>query len=283
MLGSVKNTDVQAFQSFILWWYHRHGRHELPWRTTTHPYKILVSELMLQQTQVERVIPKYLAFLEQFPSVEVLAQSSLADVLRMWQGLGYNRRAKYLWQTAQKVHDTFAGQFPSTTQALQSLPGIGPYTAAAVSTFAFNNPETVIETNIRSVYIYHFFPSRNDVADSELYPLVTKSIYTENPREWYASLMDYGAHLKKILPNPSRKSRHHTKQSKFAGSPRQVRGEIIRYLSQEKTLTHAMLASKITGTFAYFEKTLADLLAEEMIEKVGEKYRLKSSICQSTR
>ncbi|MCA9369395.1 A/G-specific adenine glycosylase, partial [Candidatus Woesebacteria bacterium] len=262
MLGKVKKTDVANFQQFILWWYSKHGRYELPWRNTTDPYKILVSELMLQQTQVERVITKYLAFLETFPSTKVLAQASLAEVLSLWQGLGYNRRAKFLWQTAQKVHTELEDTFPSTADELQKLPGIGPYTATAISTFAFNNPEVVIETNIRSIYIYHFFPKRTNVEDAELLPLIEATIYTNNPREWYAALMDYGSHLKKIFPNPSRNSKHHTKQSRFEGSPRQVRGEIIRYLTQHPLLTEVELKQEIKGEKKYFEKVLGDLLAE---------------------
>ena len=263
-----------AFQTHVLRWYHRHGRTELPWRNTTNPYKILVSELMLQQTQVERVIPKYQAFLNRFPTVASLAKSTLAEVLTLWQGLGYNRRAKFLWQAAQKVVDTRNGIFPTTRTELQKLPGIGPYTASAVSTFAFNAPETVIETNIRSVFIYHFFPEQRDISDDEITPLITQSLYSDNPRLWYAALMDYGASLKKLLPNPSRKSRHHTKQSRFEGSPRQVRGEIIRLLTQNTSLTKKQLREKSKGNKQYFEKALSDLVSEQLVVKKNISFSL---------
>lgn len=266
---------LNAFRNYVLRWYHLHGRHELPWRQTTDPYTILVSELMLQQTQVERVVPKFLAFLEKYPSSAELAQASLAEVLGMWQGLGYNRRAKFLWQTAQTVEKEYSGVFPATLEELQKLPGVGPYTASAVSVFAFNNPEVVIETNIRTVFIHHFFPGETNVEDAQLLPLIEQSINIENPREWYAALMDYGTRLKKDLPNPSRRSKHHTVQSRFEGSPRQVRGEIIRYLTQKDTLSRDALEGMIQGNKKYFEKVLADLVAEEMVEQENKKYSLK--------
>lgn len=270
----MKKTDAQQFRNYILRWYALHGRTELPWRQTTNPYHILVSELMLQQTQVERVIPKFKAFLTAFPSIESLAAASLAEVLTLWQGLGYNRRAKFLHQTATEVQKSHGGIFPTTAEELQKLPGIGPYTARAVSTFAFNNPEVVIETNIRAVYIYHFFPGRFDVADRELEPTITATIHTANPREWFAALMDYGSYLKKVLPNPSRKSKHHVVQSKFEGSPRQVRGEIIRYLSLTDRLTEVELLEKIVGNKRHFKHALEDLLAEKMIETQNDVFFL---------
>lgn len=273
----MKNEEIAQFRNYIMRWYALHGRVELPWRQTTDPYHILVSELMLQQTQVERVIPKYLAFLEKFPTSHTLARASLPDVLLMWQGLGYNRRAKFLWQTAQKVDTNLEGVFPQTAEMLQQLPGIGPYTARAVSTFAFGNPEVVIETNIRSVYIYHFFPDTSEVADSELLPLIELTLHVQNPREWYAALMDYGSYLKKTLPNPSRKSKHHTKQSKFEGSPRQVRGEIIRFLTKHISLEKSTLKNMIQGEKNHFEKVLSDLIVEELIEKTPEGYQIKRS------
>ena len=137
----------QRFQQYLVRWYHAYGRHELAWRQTTDPYAILVSELMLQQTQVERVIPKYQAFMQKFPTAKALASVQLDEVLRMWQGLGYNRRAKYLWQTASAVTSA-GGEFPKTEEDLRALPGIGPYTASAVACFSYIMPVTLIETNV---------------------------------------------------------------------------------------------------------------------------------------
>lgn len=172
---------------------------------------------MLQQTQVDRVVPKYLAFIKRFPTAKALAKAPLVEVLRLWSGLGYNRRAKYLWEAAKvfQTHD------------LEALPGVGPYTASAVRVFAFNKPEILIETNIRAVFLHHLFPRSRKVPDTKIYPFMNK-VKIDNPREWYAALMDYGTYLKSVHPNPSRRSMHHTKQSKFKGSNREIRGAILR-------------------------------------------------------
>lgn len=269
---SVQNTI--SFQNFVLRFYQKHGRHELPWRQTDDPYHILVSELMLQQTQVVRVIPKYESFMQRFPSIFTLSQASLSEVLTFWQGLGYNRRAKFLWQLAQKIANSQTKKFPKTESELLQLPGVGLYTASAILSFAYNQPTTIIETNVRTVFLHHFFPMQTEVPDSRLLPLIRQTLYTPNPREWYWALMDYGAYLKKILPNPSRKSKHHTKQSTFKGSLRQVRGEIIRILVQKNTLnnesttiTLTELKQKITGNRLHFEEALEQLISEQLITK----------------
>lgn len=266
----------QRFQQFVLRQYHLHGRHELPWRQTEDSYRILVSELMLQQTQVERVIPKYQAFLAQFPTIESLAIAPLSQVLTLWQGLGYNRRAKFLWQTAKVLHEQNPSQpkLPNTAAELQKLPGIGPYTAAAVMAFAHNHKEIVIETNIRTVFLYHFFPLQEKVSDAELTQVMHKLEPTENPREWYWALMDYGAKLKKLLPNPSRKSKHHIKQSKFVGSLRQVRGEIIRLLSVHGQLSTDNLKNMLQSNQVHFLQALAQLVTEQLILQENNNVRL---------
>lgn len=253
------------FQQYLLRWHAQYGRHGLPWRQSTDPYAILVSELMLQQTQVERVIPKYHAFLAAFPTVEKLAVATLPEVLTLWQGLGYNRRAKYLHKTAQTLIQTYGGAFPQTQQELQTLPGIGKYTAGAVMAFAYNKPVVMIETNIRAVFIHHFFPDQVAVSDTALLPLIEQSLPSRQTRNWYAALMDYGSHIKSVVQNPSRRSRQHVKQSKFTGSVRQVRGEIIRLLLQRQPQTHDELEVQLEGDVAHFDDALAQLQAEHMI------------------
>lgn len=218
---------------------------------------------MLQQTQVARVIPKYQAFLEQFPTLDRLKRASLASVLTSWQGLGYNRRAKYLWQLAQEVD-----ALPKTQAALEQLPGIGPYTAAAVCAFAYNQPVLMLETNIRTVYLYHFFPDASKVNDKELLPLIEASLNQDQPREWYWALMDYGSYLKSVLPNPNRLSAHHTEQSTFTGSKRQVRGEILRVLSK-RSLTKQELFATLTSNPEYFQVALEALIQEELVQQHG--------------
>ncbi len=257
--------DTQKFQKFIRSWYFHHGRHTLPWRLTRDPYHILVSELMLQQTQVERVIPKYLAFIEKFPSTKVLAAAPLSEVLIMWQGLGYNRRAKYALQCAKAVEETYAGHFPQTEQELLELPGIGPYTASAICAFAYDQPVVLIETNVRTIYLYHFFPLQESITDTELLAHIQETVDEENPREWYWALMDYGSYLKKILPNQNRRSKQYTKQSKFTGSLRQVRGEIIRLLTQENRQHTSELIEKLRSNPEHFKSALDQLLDEKLV------------------
>lgn len=207
----------------------------LPWRTPAlvlsekdilNPYYILVSEFMLQQTQVQRVIPFYVAFIERFSTMQSLAQSSLSDVLGHWQGLGYNRRAMYLHEAAKQLAKMSDDAW--STKLLESLKGIGPNTASAIMVYAYNLPEIFIETNIRSVYLHHFFQDQTDVLDSEILELLERTIDRKNPRQWYWALMDYGSHLKSITPNPSRRSKHHKVQSQFEGSNRQLRAHVLR-------------------------------------------------------
>ncbi|MFA5876990.1 MAG: A/G-specific adenine glycosylase [Candidatus Paceibacterota bacterium] len=230
-------SSVGGFRKIVLTFFKKKGRHTLPWRHTHDPYKILVSEIMLQQTQADRVIPKYKLFIRKFPTVQALATASLGDVLREWQGLGYNRRAKMLHEAAKVIVTNYGGKVPTLYSELVELPGIGDYTAKAVRVFAWNEPEVMIETNIRTVFIHHFFPNKVAVSDKELHPYMGEFLDTKNPREWYFALMDYGSYLKKIVPNPSRNSAHHTKQKSFKGSDREVRGAILRALvSRSKSL-----------------------------------------------
>jgi A/G-specific adenine glycosylase len=239
---------TQNFRRLVWQHYKKHGRHDLPWRLNVDPYAIVVSEVMLQQTQVERVIPKFNAWLSTFPTWMALAQAPVADVLRLWQGLGYNRRALNLQRCAAAVAAEHAGVLPRDEEALRALPGIGPYTAAAVQAFAFNVPVVMIETNIRGVFLHHWFADQTNIADMQLLPVVEKTVDTKKPREWYWALMDYGSYLKKTVGNPSRRSQHHVQQSAFEGSGRQVRGAIIRVLTikpvvSEKVL-HRLLAKE---------------------------------------
>ncbi len=262
---------IQTVRGF----YQKQGRHALPWRKTKNAYRILVSEVMLQQTQVDRVLPKYKAFLKQFPTVQKLAEASLGEVLIMWQGLGYNRRAKMLHQCAQEVVKSHNGRFPRGFEALKALPGIGPYTAGAVCAFAYNQAVPLIETNVRTVYIHHFFHDDYEVPDAEVMALVERTLDYTSPREWYWALMDYGSYLKKTIGNKNTQSKHYTKQSKFQGSDRQIRGALVRLLTQEGKLSRI----KILKLLSEFEDIRIDaqlekLLAEEMIIKEGRSYVL---------
>lgn len=261
-LGAQQKTEFLE----TLWDYYAHsGRGNLPWRQPEldggfDPYKIMVSELMLQQTQVARVIPKYLAFLERFPTAQALAGADLGDVLRAWQGLGYNRRAKFLWQTAQIVDSV--NYFPQTVVELVGLPGIGNNTAGAILAYAHNLPVVFVETNVRTVYIHHFFHDRTNVHDKEIVQLVQQTLDHENPREFYWALMDYGSHLKATVGNANTASKHYAKQSTFHGSRRQVRGQIIRELGR-RNLALAELQAAVPDE--RLQSVLDDLLSEGLV------------------
>lgn len=226
---------IPKFQKTILDWFEKNGRHDLPWRKTADPYLILVSEIMLQQTQVERVKEKYAEFLEHFATHRKLAKASPADVLRVWKGLGYNRRALFLQKAAQKINTDFKGHFPDSVEEMETLPGVGPYTARAVSVFAFNNPEVFIETNIRRVFLHFFFFGKEKISDAELFPFIKKALYKKNPRLWYNALMDYGALALSDIPNPNKRSKHYVKQSRFEGSRRYARAKILDFLLKNKS------------------------------------------------
>lgn len=221
---------MEEFQEIVREYY-RHNKRELPWREEPfEQYHILVSEIMLQQTQVSRVIPKYNEFLKRFPNTQVLAAAPLSEVLTLWSGLGYNRRAKYLQEAAKQLQN----KEHWNVDDLLACKGIGKNTAAAVYVYSNNEPAVFIETNIRTVFIHHFFSDRKNVDDKEIMPLVEECLDTEYSRDFYYALMDYGTYLKKSIGNTSRQSKHYTKQSRFDGSLRQIRGDVLRKLSQSE-------------------------------------------------
>jgi A/G-specific adenine glycosylase len=261
------------FRRLVWRFYKTHGRHTLPWRKTTDPYRILVSELMLQQTQVERVLPKYEAFLERFPTITQLAAAPLSEVLILWQGLGYNRRAMYLHKTAQYLVKTQT-DFPKTTTALEALPGIGPYTAAAIMAFAYNSDVVLLETNVRTVYLEHFFAGRLGVTDTELSMVVAETLPLGRAREWYSALMDYGVYLKKTVGNQNRRSATYTKQSPFKGSNREIRGAIVRLLSQRSYTGPALVQALAQFAAQTIKLQLQALQKEGLVTKNKGRFEL---------
>ncbi len=227
---------MDQFQQ-VIWDYYFHNKRRFPWRRTKDPYKIVVSEIMLQQTQTNRVIPKYLDFLKLFPNFKSLANASKADVIKAWQGLGYNRRALALQRIAEIVTGEYQGKLPADPNVLVQYPGIGKATAASITVFAYNKPYPFIETNIRRVFIHFFFADQENIDDKQLMPLIEETIDKANPREWFYALMDYGNMLGKQKDNANLKSKHYVKQSKFEGSKRQLRGKVLKYLSYHAQLT----------------------------------------------
>lgn len=221
--------DVDAFRAHVRdegarWW------RDLPWRETRDPYHIWISEVMLQQTQVARVQTRWAEWLERFPTVDALAAASDADVLAAWQGMGYNRRALALHEAARRVSEGHGGVFPRELDALLDLPGVGPSTAAGIRAFAFDEPGVYLETNVRAVFIHELFPTSDAVTDASLVPLVQQACPAHDVRGWYYALLDYGAWLKRAVPNPTRRAKAYVRQSRFEGSHRQKRAIVLRQL-----------------------------------------------------
>lgn len=269
---------------------------DMPWRQDTRPYYVLVSELMLQQTQVDRVIPKFEAFIAAFPNEAALARASLADVLKLWQGLGYNRRARFLHEAAKKVVE--AGIFPEDEKGLVALPGVGKNTAGAILAYAYNSPAIFIETNVRAVYIHHFFADSDMVDDKQIIEIMEQTVpwgdyegkeqpderiylapgmvreavgLSYGPREFYWALMDYGSQLKKQGVRPSRSS-HYKKQAPLKGSVREVRGQIIATLAKSDA-TKASLKKGIAAD-ERFEPALDGLMKDGLVTVTGGVYHL---------
>jgi A/G-specific adenine glycosylase len=269
---AIVGREIKDFQTAV-WKYYDNNRRDLPWRTphltpypdgSLDPYAIMVSELMLQQTQVPRVIPKYQEFMSLFPTVHALAAANQGDVLRAWSGLGYNRRARFLWLAAQEIVARFDGKLLHNIKDLSSLPGIGKNTAGAIMTYAFNEPVVFVETNLRTVFIHHFFKDEIDVPDSYLLPLIEAALpgSDRTAREWYWALMDYGSYLKSEVGNVGRASKHYVRQSTFQGSKRQVRGMVLRLLADgplsREILSEQVSDERLTGI-------LDGLVAERLI------------------
>lgn len=275
----MNSTKLASFKKTVWDYYHKYGR-ELAWRRFPRPlpagrqgYRIVVSEIMLQQTQVDRVAPYYERFIKQFPSFAALARAPVNQVLLAWQGLGYNRRALSLQKLAQIVTEKYEGELPDTPEKLDELPGIGKGTAGSLSAFVFNKPVSFIETNIRRVFIHHFSGvianianktgnnANGKIADEQLMPFIEKTMDMKSPREWYYALMDYGSHLGKKVANPNRKSEHYSKQSKFEGSNRQLRGAILRLVLREQKPTDRELLA-VAGSKTKLAQVMGELRKE---------------------
>ncbi len=255
---------VEEFREIIYGYYGLHGR-SFPWRTTSDPYKILLSELMLQQTQVSRVLPKYQAFLEYWPTLSDLSKGSLTDILSLWRGLGYNRRALALKKIADISVERYEGTLPESQKELLSLPMVGPATSAALLAFAYGKPSLYLETNIRRVLIYFFYHERERVHDKDLYTLLDLVLDRENPKEWYYAFMDYGVYLKELVPNPNRRSAHYTRQTKFENSNRQIRGELLTIFTERGAVSRDDILRILTFSSDRIDTCLDALVKEGFI------------------
>jgi A/G-specific adenine glycosylase len=271
---------IRAFQKKVLSYYKKNGRHTLPWRKTHDPYKILVSEVMLQQTQVERVIPYYNAWIKRWPTAQALAKAPLSQLLTAWSGLGYNSRAKRLQEAVKAIVSLYKGRFPRTRSKIEALPGIGPYTAGAICAFAFNQDVVFIETNIRTVLFNEFVKVKNDrdhafvMSDKELLETLEKLLPKGRSRQWYSALMDYGSYLKSIGKGMNVASKSYKKQPPLKGSLREIRGAIIRTLTK-KPVTQAQLVKLFSlQRKAEVLEVLLKLQTEGLIQKSGRSYAL---------
>lgn len=257
----------------IIWEHYRRHKREMPWRRTRDPYRILVSEVMLQQTQVVRVMRFYPHFIKQFPDFRSLARARTAAVLRAWQGLGYNRRTLALQRLSRIVLEKFNGRLPRDHGALESLPGVGKGTAGSVLAFAFNQPEVFIETNIRRVFIHFFFPRKKKVTDEALKRYIKRTLDAKNPREWYSALMDYGAMLRNSsgscggAADPNRRSAHYKRQNGFKGSDRELRGKILKVLLKNKEASLGILSRQTGGDISRVQKINLALEKEGFIRQ----------------
>ncbi|MFA5332284.1 MAG: A/G-specific adenine glycosylase [Methanoregula sp.] len=272
--NNLSPASVKKFREIVYSFYLSRGRHDMLWRHTTDPYRILVSEIMLQQTQVERVAVKYPEFIAAFPDFPALASAPLRDVLAAWQGLGYNRRAISLKKCAEVIVSEYAGVLSLDPVVLATLPGIGKATASSICAFAFNMPVVFIETNIRRVFIHFFFCDADRVSDAEIAPLVQKMLDRDHPREWYWALMDLGTELKRRGTNPNRRSSGYTRQAPFEGSDRKIRGIILKHLVGKKALLEQEIILLAGVDPGRTKNILADLKKEGFVVRQGEEYRL---------
>ncbi|MDB4984101.1 MAG: A/G-specific adenine glycosylase [Patescibacteria group bacterium] len=273
------------FQRLIMDYYEANKRASLPWRKKINPYRIWISEVMLQQTQVDRVVLFFENWMARFPTAHDLAAAPTIDVLKMWKGLGYNSRAIRLKNAAEILVKKYGGKFPKTLDEIMELPGIGPYTAGAVMSFAYDQKAVMIETNIRRVFINYFFKnSAEKIHDSEILNLVLQTLPEKNIREWYWALMDYGSHLGRELKragkkyNPNVKSRHYSKQSKFEGSDREIRSRILGILLDKKKDSLSGIlknVSDLSGDVDRVETIISKMEREGILEVKNGRINLK--------
>lgn len=276
----VSEKVVLLFREIIYHYYHARRR-SFSWREQITPYRIVVSEVMLQQTQTDRVAKKFDLFVENFTDFQSLAQAPFEEVLRLWKGLGYNRRALALQKIAQKIMTEHDGSLPQSVDVLSTFPGIGKATASSILAFACNLPTVFIETNIRTVFIYFFFKQSREIHDKQIMPLIQVALDQQNPREWYYALMDYGVMLKKTVGNLSQFSKHHVKQSTFEGSDRQIRGMILQVLLDTPGIymDDLLCHFAVLGKEAARVKRLLDDLQQERLVHISEQ-RLLLGKCQ---
>lgn len=264
----ITDVDIQRFQKKILAFYQQNKR-DLPWRKTTDPYHILVSEFMLQQTQVTRVIEYYTTWMKKWPTVQLFAKTAYKNVLTAWMGLGYNRRAMYLYKTAQIIVHDFDGDVLEAVKQFDKLPGIGLYTSKAVQIFSANADIATVDTNIRRIFIKEFNLSES-ITDKELFSIAEKCLPPGRSRDWHNALMDYGA---LYLTSKKTGIKPKTQQSRFQGSDRQIRGQILRLLLKE-TQSLYQIQDQIDVETKRLSTILEKMEKEKTIDKIDNSYHI---------
>jgi len=272
---AISRARISAFQDMIFLWWQEHKR-DLPWRKTRDPYRILVSEVMLQQTQVSRVLPKYDEFLRVFSDVNALSQASTAQVLRLWHGMGYNRRALYLKKTAETVRDMYGGIFPEDEQSLTKLPGLGRYTARAILVFAYEKDVAMVDTNIRQI-ITHFFYKGKQQREKTILDMADTLFPRGRSWEWHQALMDYGAlEMSRVRGKRVSVGR---KQAPFRDSNRYYRGRVIDVLRVGEADEWKMVADfsrQYDKPAEYFTGVIGQLIKDGLVERRGTRITLPS-------
>ncbi|HVQ00922.1 MAG TPA: Fe-S cluster assembly protein HesB [Candidatus Thermoplasmatota archaeon] len=265
----ISDITISKFQRKV-WAFYRTHRRRLPWRTTHDPYKILVSELMLQQTQVSRVITFYNKWIQQWPTIQDLAHASRREVLQAWMGLGYNTRALRLQQAAKTIVGDYQGDVVQAMRQYQEIPGVGRYTSQAVLIFATNADLVTVDTNIRRIFI-HEFGLPKDISERNLWDLALRCLPTGRSRDWHNALMDYGALHDTALTTGVKPK---TRQGRFEGSNRQLRAQVIRLLlQQDRSFTE--LQKRLDVPKVKLQHILATLIEEDFISRKKNRYLLK--------
>jgi len=254
--------NIELFRQKIFDFYQLNGR-SFPWRKTTDRYAVMISEIMLQQTQADRVVPRFEEWLQHFPDITHLSSAPLREVLSLWSGLGYNSRAVRLHRCAAIIRDSFSGIVPSRPEILKTLPGIGEYTSRSIPVFADNLDTAAVDTNIRRIII-HEFTLPEDIAPAQLQKQAEALVPTGRSREWHNALMDYGS-----LELTSRKTgiRPLTKQSKFQGSKRWYRGKLIKELIKSDEMFLEEISEKYASCPWDLEEIISDLITEGLVER----------------
>ena len=268
MNAETNKAKIKSFQDKIFnWW--KENKRSFPWRETTNPYYIMISEIMLQQTQAPRVIQKYLDFIEKFPTEQSLSEASQSELLSLWLGLGYNRRALWLQDAARTIQEL--ENFPQTPEELQKLKGIGPYSARSILIFSFNEDIATVDTNIRRILIAEGF-AEESTSEKELM-LIAEQLQTKGrSRDWHNALMDYGS---LVLTSSKTGIKPTSQQSKFKGSEREKRGKILKYLLDNDEATVNILCTIIKSSKEQLEPILDKMIKDGLITKTKNKYKVE--------